>query len=193
MAATTRPPTRKGMLGTRELNILLQQVVQKKLWNLEVLPVEPNKRPNLYVNDKVIQTGNNYDQGVMNGTIGIVRETQKDGTLVVEFDDNQVITHASNHIELAYALTIHKAQGSEFGCSVLVAHKSHSFMHHRNLLYTGVTRASKSAIILGDRWGITNCAKQVRLDDRKTFLPFLLQSRITETQAFDEALAEAGI
>jgi ERCC4-type nuclease len=79
-------------------------------------------------------------------------------------------------IQLAYALTIHKTQGSEFPCAVVVVHKAHSFMHHRNLLYTGVTRARKSAIVLGDRWGIRNCAKKCQVDDRKTFLSILLNN-----------------
>jgi len=186
-------PTRKGTLGTRELNILLQRVIQKKFWNLDVLPVEPNRRPSFYVNDKVIQTRNDYDLGVMNGTIGIVRETRRDGSLVVEFDGSRVMTHASNHLELAYALTFHRAQGSEFDCSILVVHKAHSFMHHRNLFYTGVTRARKSAIILGDRWGITNCAKRVQVDNRKTFLPFLLASTKAEPVELDNVLVEAEI
>ena len=60
----------------------------------------------------------------------------------------------------------------------MVAHKSHSFMHHRNLLYTGVTRASKTAIIVGDRWGIANCVKRVQVDVRKTFLSLLLSGGI---------------
>ena len=56
----------------------------------------------------------------------------------------------------------------------MIAHKSHSFMHHRNLLYTAVTRAKESVIILGDRWGIDNCAGKRQVDRRNTFLSFLL-------------------
>jgi exodeoxyribonuclease V alpha subunit len=77
---------------------------------------------------------------------------------------------------LAYATSIHKVQGSEFPCAVVIAHKSHSFMHHRNLLYTAVTRAKESVIILGDRWGIDNCAAKRQVDRRNTFLSFLLVS-----------------
>jgi len=68
----------------------------------------------------------------------------------------------------------HNSQGSEFPCAVVIAHKSHSFMHHRNLLYTAVTRAKESVIILGDRWGIENCAAKCQVDRRNTFLSFLL-------------------
>ncbi len=171
-------PTHKGPLGTAELNTKLQRLIQRKLWNYDVLPPQPGRRPKLLVNDKVIQTRNNYDLGVMNGAMGIVRSVGIDGSLSIEFEDKMVhIEAGSPHrgdIQLAYALTIHKSQGSEFPCSIVIAHKSHSFMHHRNLLYTGVTRASQTAIIVGDHWGIANCAKRVQVDARKTFLSLIL-------------------
>jgi len=171
-------PTHKGPLGTVELNTKLQRLIQRKLWNYDAPPVQPGRRPKLLTNDKVIQTRNNYDLGVMNGAMGIVRSVGLDGSLTIEFEDKIVhIEAGSPHrgdIQLAYALTIHKSQGSEFPCSIVIAHKSHSFMHHRNLLYTGVTRASQTAIIVGDHWGIANCAKRVQVDARKTFLSLLL-------------------
>lgn len=175
-------PTHKGPLGTMELNIRLQQLIQHKLWNYDVLPTQPGRRPKLLVNDKVIQTRNNYDLGVMNGAMGIVRRSDPNGELSIEFEDRVVnIEPGSPHrgdVQLAYALTIHKSQGSEFPCSIVIAHKSHSFMHHRNLLYTGVTRASKTAIIIGDRWGIANCVSRVQVDERKTFLSLLLSGGV---------------
>lgn len=171
-------PTHKGPLGTVELNTKLQRLIQRKLWSYDAPPPQPSRRPKLLVNDKVIQTRNNYDLGVMNGAMGIVRSVGLDGSLTVEFEDKIVnIEAGSPHrsdIQLAYALTIHKSQGSEFPCSIVIAHKSHSFMHHRNLLYTGVTRASQTAIIVGDHWGIANCAKRVQVDARKTFLSLML-------------------
>ena len=104
----------------------------------------------------------------------------RDGSLLVAFDGMPVGIESDSpnraDIELAYALTIHKAQGSEFPCAVVVVHKSHSFMHHRNLFYTGVTRAKEATVIVGDRWGIANCAKKRHLDKRKTFLSLLLSS-----------------
>ena len=85
-------------------------------------------------------------------------------------------------LQLAYALTIHKCQGSEFPCALVVIHKSHSFMHHRNLFYTGVTRARRTAIVLGDRWGIRNCAARCQVDDRRTFLSLLLREGIQQSR-----------
>jgi exodeoxyribonuclease V alpha subunit len=69
-------------------------------------------------------------------------------------------------------------QGSEFPCALIIVHRSHSFMHHRNLLYTAVTRAKESVILLGDRWGIDHCATKRQVDRRKTFLEFLLPEEI---------------
>ena len=65
------------------------------------------------------------------------------------------------------------SQGSEFPCVILVVHKAHAFMHHRNLFYTGVTRARKVAIVVGDHWGITNCAQKQQVERRRTFLSLL--------------------
>jgi exodeoxyribonuclease V alpha subunit len=130
--------------------------------------------------DKVIQTRNNYDLNVMNGAIGYVVDVLANGTLVIDFDGMQVELEKGSpdlqDLQLAYALTIHKTQGSEFPCAVVVVHKAHSFMHHRNLLYTGVTRARRTAIVLGDHWGIQNCAKRCQVDDRRTFLPLFLDA-----------------
>jgi len=97
-----------------------------------------------------------------------------DGSLGVDFDGRSVEIAADadavSNVQLAYATSIHKVQGSEFPCAIVVAHKSHSFMHHRNLLYTAVTRAKESVIVLGDRWGIANCATKRQVDRRNTFL-----------------------
>ena len=115
----------------------------------------------------------------MNGSIGVVRGAGDD--LVVDFD-GQLVTfergsNALSDLQLAYALTVHKTQGSEFRCAVVIAHKAHSFMHHRNLLYTAVTRAKETCIILGDAWGVKNCAAQQQVDRRRTFLGGFLAAR----------------
>ena len=173
-------PTHKGPLGTRDLNCELQRLVQRRLWNVEAPPTLPGRRPKFLRHDKVIQTRNNYEIGVMNGAMGIILDVGRDGSLTVEFDGIPIAIDAGSpnqqDLQLAYALTIHKAQGSEFPCSVVVVHKAHSFMHHRNLLYTGVTRARQTTILVGDRWGISNCAKKRKQDDRRTFLALFLNA-----------------
>lgn len=171
-------PTHKGPLGTRALNAELQRLIQKKLWGVEAPVPKPGRRPKFLVHDKVIQTRNNYELGVMNGAMGKVTHIGRDGSMTIEFDGVPVDIESGSpnlqDLQLAYALTIHKAQGSEFPCAIVVVHKAHSFMHHRNLLYTGVTRARKTAVIIGDLWGMQNCARKRRQDERKTFLSLLL-------------------
>jgi len=171
-------PTHKGPLGTKALNTELQRLIQRKLWDVEAPVPKPGRRPKFLLNDKVIQTRNNYDLGVMNGAMGNVIRIDRDGSMAIEFDGVSVDIESGSpnmqDLQLAYALTIHKAQGSEFPCAIVVVHKAHSFMHHRNLLYTGVTRARKTAVVIGDRWGIQNCARKRRQDERKTFLSLLL-------------------
>jgi exodeoxyribonuclease V alpha subunit len=168
-------PTHKGPLGTVELNVELQRLLQRKLFEFETPDVEPGHRPRFHRGDKVIQTKNDYELGVMNGAVGVVVDASTGG-LTVDFDGLPVGIDADalGNLQLAYATSIHKQQGSEFPCAVVVAHKSHSFMHHRNLLYTAVTRARESVILLGDRWGIDNCASKRQVDRRNTFLSFLL-------------------
>ena len=189
-------PTHKGPLGTQALNEELQRLVQRKRFGVEVPPHPANRRPPLLKGDKVIQTRNNYNLGVMNGSIGFVKDIFANGTLVIEFDDRTVeIEKGSENlqdIQLAYILTYHKCQGSEFPCAVVIVHKSHSFMHHRNLFYTGVTRARKTAIVLGDRWGVRNCAQKVQVDNRKTFLSQLLRTAPTSKACGDFAFAAEG-
>ena len=171
-------PTRKGPLGVEALNVELQRLVQKKLWGLDVAPPRPGRRPEFLLHDRVIQTRNNYELEVMNGAIGIVTAVgAKRGELRVRFDDREIEFTPDNEgakdLSLAYALTIHKAQGSEFPCAVLIVHKAHSFMHHRNLFYTGVTRARQVAVVIGDLWGMRNCAEKEQVERRKTFLSVL--------------------
>jgi exodeoxyribonuclease V alpha subunit len=171
-------PTHKGPLGTVELNITLQRQIQKKLFGVATPDVEPGRRPEFLPGDKVIQTKNDYDLGVMNGALGFVIDNDPKRGLSVDFEGHvvEILRDSAKeyNLQLAYATSIHKMQGSEFPCAIVITHKSHSFMHHRNLLYTAVTRAQKSVIILGDHWGIENCAKKQQVDKRNTFLSFLL-------------------
>ncbi len=171
-------PIHKGPLGTAELNVGLQRLLQRKLFGVDVPDVEAGRRTRPCVGDKVIQTKNDYEHQIMNGALGYVAHVDSHGFTVnfdgalVEFETG---SNEANNVQLAYATSIHKMQGSEFPCAVVIAHKSHSFMHHRNLLYTAVTRAKDSVIILGDGWGIENCASKRQVDQRNTFLSFFLR------------------
>lgn len=171
-------PTHNGELGTLALNLMLQSLVQKKLYGVDVPATPANRRPRLLLHDKIIQTRNNYALQIFNGSLGTIVDVISDGTLIIDFDSNIVKikpgTKSFYDLELAYALTIHRAQGSEYPCAIVITHSTHQFMHHRNLLYTAVTRAQETAIILGDGLGVSIAVDVKKQDKRRTFLSFLL-------------------
>jgi len=152
-------PTHKGPLGTRALNAMMQRLLHGEVDG------------RFTVGDKVIQTSNDYRLGVMNGTIGHVLAIEK-GVCTIDFNGEgikQVDGQKAANLQLAYALTAHKAQGSEFPCAVVLCHKSHYFAD-RNWLYTAVTRAAHVCILVGDRWGLRRAAKKNRVIRRRTLL-----------------------
>jgi exodeoxyribonuclease V alpha subunit len=155
-------PTHLGPLGTKAINEMMQYLLYGAVDR------------KFAVGDKVIQTTNDYNLGIMNGTIGIVSEIETAGgtKYIVDFDGDgrrQIQDDQILNLQLAYALTAHKAQGSEFPCVVVLCHKSH-FFADRNWLYTAVTRASKYCIVVGDRWGLGNAVKKNNVSKRRTFL-----------------------
>jgi exodeoxyribonuclease V alpha subunit len=179
-------PTNKGPLGTRSLNILIQRIIQEQQFNVVVPSVPENRRPEIFIGDKVMQIRNNYDLELMNGAIGflkdIVTELDEDTKsnvtyLVLDFDGRMVrIRKDSDSVDdlvLAYASTIHKSQGSEFPVVIAVIHHSQSFMLNRNLLYTAVTRAQQSAIIVGNAVGVRRAVDRRDVNARKTYLSLL--------------------
>lgn len=170
-------PTHLGALGTKAVNGMMQHALHGEVGR------------KFAVGDKVIQTVNNYDLDVMNGTIGVVREAGKDG-YVIDFEGVGPVDIGPDHVpavHLAYALTAHKAQGSEFPCAVVLCHKSHYFAD-RNWLYTAATRAAKTCILLGDAWGLRNAAKKNQTIRRRTFLS-LWATSADRTSAAQEVAA----
>lgn len=155
-------PVHDGLLGTKAINEMMQHEIHG----------EVNSR--FVVGDKVIQTVNDYDLQLMNGTQGIVKEVWSAGGMqyAIEFDGEgmrQIHDEQIANIQLAYCLTAHKAQGSEFPCAVVLCHKSHYFAD-RTWLYTAVTRAAKYCFLIGDQEGLRNAVKSNRTSRRRTFL-----------------------
>jgi len=180
-------PRKDGLLGVNNLNKFLQRLIQKKLYG-NIIADNEKATVKFYPGDKIIQVKNDYQINVMNGTLGIIKEIDKE-YYYVKFEDREdviFINRQDHSLRLAYALTIHKSQGSEFPCVISIIHKSHSFQHHRNLLYTAVTRAQSTSIILGDSWGIRNCAQKIETSKRRTFFPmlFLENHNYQEEQTF---------
>ena len=152
-------PTRAGRLGTGELNRLLQQALN---------PPAPHKTearlgPLLVrEGDKVMQTRNNYDlvwsrgsergMGIYNGDIGVIQVLDRTTrTLLINFDDRlaEYSYETAQQLELAYAVTVHKSQGSEFEAVVMPLMNYRSKMYFRNLFYTAITRARRMLVLLG--------------------------------------------
>lgn len=169
-------PTHLGPLGTKAINQMMQRLLHGDVSR------------KFAVGDKVIQTANDYELGVMNGTIGrvVAVEPSPNTGYIVEFDGpgQRFITDTQTQcVQLAYALTAHKAQGSEFPCVVVLCHKSHYFAD-RNWLYTAVTRASRHCILIGDRWGLRNTVKKNNTTKRRTFLGMWAKSQTEMVEAY---------
>lgn len=159
-------PSRKGELGVENLNKILQQYIN---------PPAPGKREKQWgevifrENDKVMQIKNDYQMewkivtkkgltikegsGVFNGDCGIIREINEfAGTVTVEFDEGKLVEYTGatlEELELAYAITIHKSQGSEYPAVIIPLLNAPRPLLNRNLLYTAVTRARKCVTIVG--------------------------------------------
>ena len=104
--------------------------------------------------DKVIQTRNNYDHDVFNGDIGVIREITTEPVKVrVVFDGRREVEYEPgelDELQLAYAITIHKSQGSEFPAVIIPVSTQHYIMLQRNLIYTGITRGKRLVVLIGD-------------------------------------------
>lgn len=145
-------PMRKGPLGTERLNALLQA---------ELNPASA-RGAGLRAGDKVMQLRNDYEREVFNGDIGWVQRVE-DGVTYVAFDSGLRSYKADelDALTLAYASTIHKAQGSEFPAVVVVLHGAHSVLLSRALVYTAVTRARRLVVIVGDERALARAARTV--------------------------------
>lgn len=153
-------PGKKGPLGTISLNKTLQEAINPR----DKSKKEININGTIFrEGDKVMQIRNNYNilfarddgtsgEGVFNGDIGILLSIDKaDATLIVQFDDKyaRYDIENANDLDLAYAITVHKSQGSEFEAVVMPMYYGAAQLYYRNLLYTGVTRAKSMIVMVG--------------------------------------------
>ncbi len=174
-------PSKMLDLGSVSLNNMLQSRLNPKSKNYERVTF---KNFELREGDKVMQIKNNYDimwtsdngeegTGVFNGDIGILEKIDRKNSLLrVRFDDKVAIYYNENvnELELAYAMTIHKSQGSEFDCVILPILDAPSKLLYRNLLYTAVTRAKKLLIVVGSREVLLSMVENNRKSLRYTTL-----------------------
>lgn len=167
-------PTNKGLLGTELMNQSLQAVLNPPSTEKSALEIGQNL---FRTGDLVCQRKNNYtidDIGVFNGDTGrIERIDTVKKSLSVRLWDHRLIEYSSadiNQLSLAYCMTIHRAQGSEAPCVVLILHHSHQILLERQLVYTAITRAKKLLIIVGTRHGIQLGCERTRGIERNTNL-----------------------
>lgn len=159
-------PMYRGACGVDHLNRAIQELVHDH-------PVEG--AVHFLPGDKVMQKKNDYDKGVYNGDLGIVWAVDKN-KIFVRFDSKEVVYEGEdrNSIQLAYAATVHKSQGSEYDTVILVLLPTQGIMLKRNLLYTGVTRARKKTILISTEDAIARAVSRADTASRYSlFLPLL--------------------
>lgn len=172
-------PMTRGSLGTQRLNEMIQATGNPAKEGKKELPIGGRV---FRVGDRVIHRKNNYELGVFNGDIGIVHDIDSFnvGLEVLFTPNSKPVCYKQEDIaelELAYAITIHKSQGSEFEAVVLPVVTQHFKMLNRNLLYTGLTRARKLAILVGSRRALAMAVKNLDTSKRQTYLRELLCRR----------------
>jgi len=159
-------PMNRGLLGATALNTALQEALNR--------PTEFTLEAECFgtvfrIGDKVIQTRNNYDKDVFNGDIGRITGIETGPLRVtVDYDDERSACYESGDLDelrLAYAITIHKSQGSEFPAVVIPVSTQHYMMLQRNLLYTGLTRGRKLVVLVGTREALKLAVR--RADSRR--------------------------
>lgn len=179
--------SRKGICGVFELNKLLQDILNPKTEASDEILVG-NKL--FRVNDKVMQTKNNYNLsfidvegeenfGVYNGDMGhIIFIDKSSNKLTVEMDDKRLIEYNLedlDNLELAYAITIHKSQGSEFKSVIIPMFDGYKLLQTRNLLYTAITRAKENIVIVGDKNVMNNMIRNNTINSRYSNLEKRIQ------------------
>lgn len=167
-------PMKKSIIGIENLNQILQKTINPQ--NDAVIMY--GRR--FQIGDKVMQIRNDYKKQAFNGDIGIITALDHDERqVVVRLDENEVHYPFADldDLILAYAVSIHKYQGSECPCVIIPVHTSHFIMLHRNLLYTGVTRGKKMVILVGTSKAVGVAVRNDQVKQRHTGLRHALQLR----------------
>ena len=186
-------PTKKGLLGTKELNKALQNELNP---HREGEAEKSSMGAIFRIGDRVMQIKNNYDMywekrdgdiletgnGVFNGETGTITNiNDKEKNIRVKFDDEKICWYEYNdleQIEHSYCITIHKAQGSEFDVVIMIIPQAAPMLLTRNLLYTGLTRAKKMLIVIGNEKIVDFMIRNVDSKKRNTGLEYKLTKKL---------------
>jgi len=182
-------PTRKGTVGTVSLNRMLQEALN---------PPAPEKKEKAYgeyvfrEGDRVMQIRNNYDiiwkrtggsevgTGIFNGDVGVITAIDPSvETMTVRFDDREADYDFTqlNELEPAYAMTVHKSQGSEYRCVILTAWNGSPYLLSRSILYTAITRARELLIVVGREETVGVMVENAKKNRRYSGLKLRLQRK----------------
>ncbi len=179
-------PMNKGALGTIEINRRIQESINPSSSKKNEIKIGDRI---FREGDRVIQTSNNYDLNVFNGDIGHINNiSTSENTMIVNFGDkdfSRLVKYEKQNIielQLAYSITIHKSQGSEFPVVIMPILNQHYIMLYRNLIYTGLTRAKKMAIIIGQTDAFGASIKNINPNIRQTTLSKFINDIYHETQ-----------
>ena len=189
-------PQHNTPIGVKALNLHLQRLWQRLRYGVELPEVEfaevKNARSAFFVGDRIMNVHNNYDLNVMNGAQGIVTALDAPCTAKREDGDDQgertgtgiavdfgtpsapeVVTFPKKNqkdLTIAYAMSVHKSQGSEYPVSIVICSRAHSYMLSRSLIYTAVTRARRTCIIIGDSVAMHRAVNTDKCAQRRTWL-----------------------
>lgn len=173
-------PMQRGVVGAANLNMALQQALNHNMASF-VRGGYTYKE-----GDRVMQLRNNYDKDVYNGDLGYVRSVDlEERTLTVDFD-GQLVEYETSELDeltLAYATTIHKSQGSEYPIVVMPVLMTHYVMLQRNLIYTGITRAKKICVLVGQTKALAYAIQNMKVLKRNTRLKERLAPVATDSAA----------
>ena len=171
-------PMTRGLVGTRNLNNVLQQLINPP----SPEKIEVTRGGTIFrVGDRVIQLTNDYQREVFNGDVGFITTIDtEEQEVIVQYQERDVTYDYAdmNELALAWSVSIHKSQGSEYPVVILPLYTQHYMMLTRNLLYTGLTRAKKLAIIIGSKKAISMCVRSTKSQERYTRLQERLQAAL---------------
>ncbi len=174
---TILTPMNRGAVGTQTLNYNMQQLL-----NPATTAQQATLAGTIFkINDRVMQIRNNYDKKVFNGDIGTIIDIDpEEKTLLVRYDGTPIAYEFDelSELVLAYAITIHKSQGSEYDAVIVPLFKQHFMLLQRNLIYTAITRAKKLCIFIGQAQAIAMGIGNIKQEKRITFLDKFLTNEL---------------
>ncbi|MBQ9431517.1 MAG: ATP-dependent RecD-like DNA helicase [Kiritimatiellae bacterium] len=168
-------PMRKNLLGTEYLNEVIQRTLNPSG------PALSRGMTKFRQGDRVMQLRNNYDKGVFNGDIGIIKSVDEEEAQMVVLFDGCPVEYRKNELDelvLAYACSIHKSQGSEYPAVIVLIHTQHYKLLQRNLLYTAITRGKKLVMVIGSSKAVYIAVNSNQVRERRTSLGLRLKSGI---------------